>query len=409
MIRLDIWAEARRLRRAEGLPIREIARQLGLARNTVRNALRSEAPPSLIRSPRGARVDAVESQIRALLGSYPRMPATVIAERIGWEHSLTVLEDRVRQIRPEYTGVDPADRLSFAPGELAQCDLWFRDALIPVGFGQERILPVLVMTQGFSRRHDAVMLPSRQAGDLLSGRWELIDRVGRVPRTLLWDQESAIGGKGKLTDTAAGFAGTLGIRIKLAPPRDPETKGRVERGNGYFETSFLPGRVWRTSTPSSPDGCCPERMTGWCGRYTHALLTCSSRTGKRCSTSHRCHPQSGSRIGSGGPGTTTSVSMGTTTPWTRPSSAGSWTVSRPRPRSSSGAIGSPRADTPGVGDPPDHHRPRARPYCRQASWPLPSPAAPRTGPSASRRSPSPTPSPQRLRHPLRCRVRQPRP
>jgi hypothetical protein len=64
----------------------------------------------------------------------------------------------------------------------------------------------------------------------------------------LWDRESAIGGNGKLTDAAAGFAGTLGVRIKLAAPRDPETKGRVERGNGYFETSFLPGRVF-----SSPE------------------------------------------------------------------------------------------------------------------------------------------------------------
>lgn len=248
MIRLDIWAEARRLHRSEGLPIKEIARRLGLARNTVRSALRSDAPPSLVRGPRGSRVDGVEPQVRALLGSYPRMPATVIAERIGWEHSLTVLKDRVRQIRPEYTGVDPADRLVFGPGEVAQCDLWFPDALIPVGFGQERVLPVLVMTQGFSRRHDAVMLPSRQGGDLLSGMWELIDRVGRVPRALLWDREPAIGGRGKLTDAAAGFAGTLGIRIKLAPPRDPETKGRVERGNGYFETSFLPGRLF-----SSPE------------------------------------------------------------------------------------------------------------------------------------------------------------
>jgi len=29
------------------------------------------------------------------------MPATVIAERIGWEQALTTLKDRIRQIRPE--------------------------------------------------------------------------------------------------------------------------------------------------------------------------------------------------------------------------------------------------------------------------------------------------------------------
>ncbi|GAA4903175.1 hypothetical protein HNR25_001884 [Streptomonospora salina] len=56
------------------------------------------------------------------------MPATVIAERIGWQRSLTVLKDRVRQLRPLYQPVDPASRTTYRPGELAQCDLWFPPA-----------------------------------------------------------------------------------------------------------------------------------------------------------------------------------------------------------------------------------------------------------------------------------------
>lgn len=51
------------------------------------------------------------------------MPATVIAERIGWEHSMTTLKDRIRVIRPEYVGVDPVDRVSYEPGRITQCDL----------------------------------------------------------------------------------------------------------------------------------------------------------------------------------------------------------------------------------------------------------------------------------------------
>ena len=63
-----------------------------------------------------------------------------------------------------------------------------------------------------------------------------------MTKTLVWDRESAIGGKGGVTQPAAAFAGTLATRIVLAPPRDPEFKGMVERNNGFFETSFLPGR-----------------------------------------------------------------------------------------------------------------------------------------------------------------------
>lgn len=244
MITVEDWAEIRRLRRAEGLPIKEIARRLGVARNTVRSALESDRPPRYERSSRGSVADAFEPEIRALLALWPRMPAPVIAERISWPYSLSPLKKKLVVIRPEYVGVDPADRLLFRPGEVAQCDLWFPETRIPVGHGQERMLPVLVMVACFSRWIDAVMLPSRQGGDLLAGMWEILCRWDRVPKTLVWDREAAIGGKGKLTGSAAVFAGTLATRIRLAPPRDPETKGIVERANGYLETSFLPGRTF---------------------------------------------------------------------------------------------------------------------------------------------------------------------
>jgi transposase len=242
VITLEEWAEARRLHRAENVSIKEIARRLGLARNTVRAALRADAPPSRERGPRGSLVDKVEPQVRALLAEHPKMPATVIAERIGWTHSLTILKDRVRELRPLFLPPDPADRLEYRPGELAQCDLWFPPVPIPIGVSGARVLPVLAMTCGYSRVTDAVMIPSRKGGDILAGMWEIIGGWGRCPRTLVWDREAAIGGTGKLSVSAAAFAGTLGIRIKLTPARDPESKGLVERRNGYFETSFLPGR-----------------------------------------------------------------------------------------------------------------------------------------------------------------------
>ena len=207
-------------------------------------ALASQRPPKYERAPAGSSVDAVEPTIRVLLAEFPTMPATVIAERIGWDRSLTVLKDRVRQLRPLFVPPDPADRVEYDPGQVAQCDLWFPPVPIPVGGGQERILPVLAMTCGYSRVTDAMMIPSRRAGDILAGMWEATTGWGACPRTLVWDRESAIGGTGKLTTEAAGFAGTLGVRIKLAPARDPEFKGLVERRNGFFETSFLPGRTF---------------------------------------------------------------------------------------------------------------------------------------------------------------------
>ena len=132
MIEVEDWAEIRRLHRAEGLSFKEIARRLGVARNTVRSALRADVPPSCERPRSGSAVDQFEPRIRALLADYPTMPATVIAERIGWQRGRTILQERVAELRPLFLPPDPVQRTVYAPGELAQWDLWFPPADIPV-------------------------------------------------------------------------------------------------------------------------------------------------------------------------------------------------------------------------------------------------------------------------------------
>lgn len=251
MLDVEDWAEIRRLHRSERLPIRVIARVMGISRNTVRAALASDGPPAYQRRPSGSIVDEVEPAIRELLRAYPRMPATVIGERIGWAHGVTVLRGRVAELRPVYLPPDPASRTCYEAGEVAQCDLWFPDIEVPVGFGQSRtakLLPVLTMVLGYSRWLSALLIPSRSAEDLFAGWWRLIAGLGAVPRLLVWDGEGAIGryrrGGSELTVDCQGFRGTLGTKVVVCKPADPEAKGLVERANGYLETSFLPGRTF---------------------------------------------------------------------------------------------------------------------------------------------------------------------
>jgi transposase len=246
---VEDWAEIRRLRRAEQMPIKAIARVMGCSKNTVRRALAAVDPPRYERAPQGSIVDAIEPRIRELLAAWPTMPATVIAERIGWTRGLTVLKDRVRELRPAYLPPDPASRTAYAAGEVAQCDLWFPAITLPVGFGQIRTatkLPVLVMVTGYARWLAARLLPSRVAEDLFAGWWQLFGQLGAVPRVLVWDGEGAIGQRRRrqtvLTEQAHAFGGVLGAKILVCDPGDPEAKGLVERANGYLETSFLPGR-----------------------------------------------------------------------------------------------------------------------------------------------------------------------
>jgi hypothetical protein len=61
---------------------------------------------------------------------------------------------------------------------------------------------------------------------------------------LIWDNEPGIGRGGRLAAGVSAFVGTLASKIVQLPPNDPESKGLVERRNGYFETSFMPGRAF---------------------------------------------------------------------------------------------------------------------------------------------------------------------
>jgi transposase len=247
---VEDWAEIRRLHRAEGLPIKMIARTLGVSRNTVRSALTADGPPRYVRAPVGSAVDAFEPRIREQLMAVPTMPATVIAERVGWTRGMTVFKERVAELRPAYLPPDPASRTTYEAGELAQFDFWFPDIELPVGHGQTRTakrLPVMTCVSGYSRWASAWLIPSREAEDLYAGWWRLLsEQLGGVPKTLVWDGEGAVGRyrprQSQLTLDCQGFRGVLGVKVYICKPADPEAKGMLERFHDYLERSFLPGR-----------------------------------------------------------------------------------------------------------------------------------------------------------------------
>ena len=180
--------------------------------------------------------------MRQLLEDNPELPAVVLAERVEWTGSMSWFRQNVKRLRPDHRRIDPADRLTWEPGDAAQCDLWFPPRKILLEDGTLKLLPVLVITAAHSRFTVATMIPTRKTEDLLLASWELIQQLGRVPRRLIWDNEPGIGRGRSGADGVASFMGTLATRLVLLPPRDPESKGIVERRNGWFETSFMPGR-----------------------------------------------------------------------------------------------------------------------------------------------------------------------
>ena len=70
---------------ADGVPSRQVARDLGIGRSTVDLALASDEPPKYERQPVATSFSPFEARVSVILAEYPEMPATVIAERVGWQ------------------------------------------------------------------------------------------------------------------------------------------------------------------------------------------------------------------------------------------------------------------------------------------------------------------------------------
>src|SRR5690606_37445179 len=145
------WALIRRLA-AECVRHTRTAARLGISRNTGTRAVHSTEPAKYegalaVEAP----YTAFEPRVRELLAETADMAATVLAERVGWEGSSSWFRENVARLRPEQRRPDPADRLVWAAGDAAQCDLWFPPRKIPLEDGTAALLPVLVITAAYSR------------------------------------------------------------------------------------------------------------------------------------------------------------------------------------------------------------------------------------------------------------------
>jgi hypothetical protein len=151
---VDRWAELRREHFVRGVSINELVHRTGLARNTIRSALRSDVPPGFRCPVRPSKLDAFKDKIHRLLGEDPRLPGVRVRELIeplGFDGGKSMLDDYLRDVRPLFLRARTHQRTVYRPGEICQWDLWEPSGLVPVGYGQLRRAWVVVCCLGYSR------------------------------------------------------------------------------------------------------------------------------------------------------------------------------------------------------------------------------------------------------------------
>jgi transposase len=247
---LDVerWAELRREYFVRGVSIKELMRRTGLARNTIRTALRSQAPPAFRCPERPSKLDPFKDEIHELLHRDPKLPGVRVRELIeplGFDGSKTIVDDYLREVRPLFLKVRTHQRTVYRPGEICQWDLWETSSHVPVGHGQLRRAWVVVACLGYSRAGAGALIFSKEAPDVLWGMSRCLWSLGALPELLVWDREGCLhAGGGRPTDVYAAFCGQLPVDWYFCERGDAPAKGGVERLQGYLETNFEPGRCF---------------------------------------------------------------------------------------------------------------------------------------------------------------------
>jgi transposase len=247
---LDVerWAELRREHFVRGVSIKELMRRTGLARNTIRVALRSDAPPGFRCPERPSKLDPFKAEICEQLRSDHTLTGVRIRELIeplGYAGGKSIVDDYLREMRPLFAPKRTFQRTVYRPGEICQFDLWKPKREVPVGHCQTRKGYVVVACLGYSRVGAGALVFSKEAPDLLWGITRCLWSLGGLPSTLVWDREGALHAhRGRPTDVYAAFCGQLKLDWHFCGKGDPQAKGAVEKLQQYFETNFEPARTF---------------------------------------------------------------------------------------------------------------------------------------------------------------------
>lgn len=230
----------------QGLSIRQIAAELGVARNTVRTYLRAEGVPKpKPRLKRGSRLDPFAPHIDARLADGVTNCVVLLRELRGrgYTGGYTILKDYVhprrRPRQPKATV-----RFETEPGHQAQVD--FGQCRYTVDDGTTKQVWVFVMVLSWSRAIYVEFVARADEATFLRCHHHAFVAFGGIPRTCLYDNTKLVvlarDGEGEPVwqRTFLDFCRRLGFTPRLCQPYRPRTKGRVERGIDYVKENFWP-------------------------------------------------------------------------------------------------------------------------------------------------------------------------
>lgn len=255
MISMSVVHSIRSMRK-EGCSVAAIARELNVSEPTVRKYLkvRDLSPKPPVKRARPSKIDPWVPLIEQWLAedreswSKQRHTATRIHERLVHEHgadvSLSTVNRKVGELKRQFrlereSGfLDLSWHEAEAQADFGQTDVWWRGVRTRMRF--------FVLSFPYSNTAVACLTPGENAECTCAALRGLFERLGGVPRRIVFDNAAGVGHKRKdggvrYTELFAAFRAHYGFDSTLCNPYSGHEKGNVEAKVGAIRRAlFVP-------------------------------------------------------------------------------------------------------------------------------------------------------------------------
>jgi transposase len=245
---LDQWETIRLRCVRDREPIKLVARELGLSKNTVKKYVHALQAPQCQSPKRTYRLDAYRYHIDDLLRRSPKITAVRIGAQLrafvdpDLEISERALRKYVANRRREIAGKEAFVRALYVPGDQMQFDFTPVDLVVA---GQLTRVHLFVARLSYSGRLFARVSFREDQVALFAGILGAVVHFGGVPRVGVFDNAKTavtriLRGRNREENEAfRAFCGGLALEVEFAAPAKGNQKGGVEGANGFVEDNMF--------------------------------------------------------------------------------------------------------------------------------------------------------------------------
>jgi transposase len=238
----------------QGVHVKQIARRLGIARNSVRRYL-AGARVGFQDRPAARRLDeATQREVERLFTGVAEGNTVVVQQELaarGIAVELRTLQRAVAPLRQEARARALATvRFETEPGQQMQID--FGEKVVSIA-GNPVTVHLMTVVLGYSRRLFCLASLAERQDDWLEGIDAACRHFGGLPAQILCDNASPLvtshdpkTGAVAWHPGFAAFCKDRGVTPRACRPRRARTKGKIERGVGYVKHNALAGRPFAT-------------------------------------------------------------------------------------------------------------------------------------------------------------------